>query len=318
MRTATRWLRRTLILLALLLLLGGATVLVLYRTAPERLLDANFAAERWWGGLGTRSIDIDGSRWRYNEGGRGEPVLLVHGMAGSKENWSLLAHYLTGHYRVIVPDQLGFGASPNAPDGNYRVTVQAKRLKAFADALGLQRLHLVGHSMGGHIAGVFAGRYPERVQSLTLMDSAGVHFKPNAFSERIERGENPFATETTEKFDAFMAMIFVHPPFAPERLRMAYAARNAPRARLWGLILKRQIAAKWRFYLEDHLDKIQAPSLLVWCDQDRLLDVSSVAAFRTELPGARVEILNGCGHMPMMERPRETAALLSQHFEKAR
>lgn len=297
-----------------LLVLGLISLLLVYWLRPGWLLDAYFAAQRWHAGVRLGQVDVAGAKWRYIEGGQGETVLLVHGMAGSKENWLLLAPYLTGHYHVIAPDQAGFGQSAEAVDNDYRISAQVERLREFADAMKLTRFHLVGHSMGGHSAGVFAARYPDRVQTLTLMNAAGVPFKRNAFQAMIEQGENPFATETVEKFDAFMRLTFEHPPFAPPRLRLAYAERNAARSWLWNGILRRVSSEKSRYFLNGKLADIKAPTLVLWCDHDQLLDVSSVDAFRAGLPQASIEVLKGCGHMPMMEQPAETAALLEKRF----
>lgn len=293
-------------------------VVAVYWLRPGWMLDGYFAAQRVYAGMHVASVPVQGVAWRYAEGGTGEPVVLLHGMAGSKENWLLLAPHLTDDYRLIAPDQAGFGESPEALDNDYRISAQVERLREFADAMKLSRFHLVGHSMGGHAAGVFAARYPERVQTLTLMNAAGVPFKPNAFQALLERGENPFATESVEKFDAFMRMTFEHPPFAPRRLRLAYAERNAARAWLWNGIVRRVTSIKSRYFLQSKLSQISAPTLVLWCDLDQLLDVSSVEAFRVGLPLARIEILQGCGHMPMMEQPRQTAELLRQHWKSQR
>lgn len=312
-RTRSRFSRRLLALLAA----ATAVLLMIYLLRPGWLLDAYFSAQRRYAGMHVAHVEVAGANWDYAEGGQGETVLLVHGMAGSKENWMLLAARLSDRYRVIAPDQAGFGGSDPALDADYRISGQVDRLRAFADALKLERFHLVGHSMGGHSAGVFAARYPERVRSLTLMNAAGVPFKANAFRARIEQGENPFATESIEKFDAFMRMTFERPPFAPRRFREVYAERNAARAALWNQILRRVSSEKSRYYLQQKLPEIKAPTLVLWCDRDQLLDVSSVDAFRAGLPAATISVFQGCGHMPMMEDPDQTAAALLAHFQAA-
>lgn len=309
--TKSRFSRRLLVLLALAI----AALLLVYLLRPGWLLDGYFSAQRWYAGMRIAEVEVAGAKWQYAEGGAGETVLLVHGMAGSKENWMLLAARLTDRYRVIAPDQAAFGDSEPATDADYRITSQVERLHAFADALKLERFHLVGHSMGGHSAGVFAARYPERVQSLTLMNAAGVPFKPNAFRTRLEQGENPFATESIEKFDEFMRLTFERPPFAPRRFRQVYAERNAARASLWNQVIRRVTSEKSRYYLQQKLPEIRVPTLVLWCDRDQLLDVSSVAAFRVGIPAAKITIFEGCGHMPMMEFPDRTAAELIAFFE---
>lgn len=298
-------------------MLALGVALSVYLLRPDLLLDAHFAMQRSLAGLSTHAVEVDGARWTYDEGGSGEPVLLLHGMAGSKENWYLVAPYLKSDFHLYVPDQAGFGGSEAALDGDYRISAQVERLRAFADAMHLQRMHLVGHSMGGHIAGVFAARYPQRVASLSLISSAGVPFKRNAFQAILESGKNPFATESLEKFDQFMAMIFEKPPFIPARMRQVYAEHNAHRADLWSKILRRITSEKSRYYLQQKLPLISAPTLVLWCDRDQLLDVSSVDAFRAGLPDARIEVLKGCGHMPTMEQPQATAELLRSEFALA-
>lgn len=304
------WWHKLLILVGLCI----TALFTLYWFWPEHILNGYFVSQRIWAGMREGSITIGSDTWRYVEGGKGETILLIHGMAGSKENWYATAHYLTRHYRVVTPDLPGFGESQNARDDDYRINAQVERLHRFVDEMQLARFHLVGHSMGGHIAGIFAARYPDRVATLTLMNSAGVEFKPNAFQALLEQGENPFATQSLEKFDAFTRMIFEHPPFMPKRLRLAYMTRNSARTELWNRILQQISSEDSRYYLQRELSGIQAPVLVLWCQQDQLLDVSSVATFRAGLPTAQIKILEGCGHMPMMEKPSATASALRFRF----
>ncbi|MBK8284201.1 MAG: alpha/beta hydrolase [Ahniella sp.] len=287
-----------------------------YWLRPGLFLDADFARQRWMAGLHLEHIEFDGQLWVYAEGGKGEPVVLVHGLAGSKENWYPTARYLDG-YHLYVPDLSGFGESENSPDGDYRVSTQVARLHAYVEALGLERFHLAGHSMGGHIAGVYAAEHPERVRSLSLVNSAGVPFPRNPFQAEVEGGGNPFVTPNLARFDRFIALAFKHPPFAPPRVRAAYAARTAPRAELWGQVLKQLIAEDQVYFLQTRLPELPARTLVLWCEDDQMLDVRSVDAFRAGLREPRIEVLPDCGHMTPMEAPKEAAALLRAQFEQA-
>lgn len=303
--------------LTLILILLFAPVLAIYWFQPAWLLEADFARQRWQAGLHTSDLVVGIQRWIYVEGGQGEPVLLVHGLAGSKENWYPTAAKLTDRYQVLIPDLPGFGESPDSADGRYQVDVQVERLHAFVAAKGWSRFHLAGHSMGGHIAGLYAARYPEQVRSLSLVNAAGVPFPRNAFQAELEAGGNPFAATDLESLDRFLAMAFAKPPFAPARVRAAYAARIAKRAPLWRGILRQLIAEDQRYRLQAELPNIQAPTLVLWCDQDQLLDVASTAAFQAGLPSADIEVLKGCGHMTPMEAPSDTAKALIANFAKA-
>jgi len=143
-------------LLAALALLGAAAVAVgvyFVTQAPERAVRAALAYERGLAGLARREAILpDGLRIVYLEGGRGAPLVLLHGFGANKDNFTRVARYLTPHYRLIVPDLVGFGESSHPPKADYAPRAQAERLRTFLRGLGVAKLHLGGNSMGGHIA----------------------------------------------------------------------------------------------------------------------------------------------------------------------
>ncbi|AVP99183.1 alpha/beta hydrolase [Ahniella affigens] len=302
---------------ALLLGLGLLGLISIYWFRPGWLLDADFARQRWQAGLSRAELDVGVQHWVYVEGGQGDPVLLVHGLAGSKENWYPTARLLSPNYHLLIPDLPGFGESPDAADGHYQVDAQVERLHAFVTAKGWTRFHLAGHSMGGHIAGLYAAKYPESVRSLSLVNAAGVPFPRNAFQAELEQGGNPFAATDLQSLDRFLAMAFAKPPFAPARVRAAYAERIAARAPLWRGVLRQLITEDQRYRLQTELPNIKAPTLVLWCDQDALLDVLSTEVFRAEMPTATINVLKGCGHMTPMEAPTDTAAAMRAIFATA-
>lgn len=292
---------------------------IVYAAWPGWFLDAEFTRQRMLARLTEHRVQFDDQSWVYVErAGTGRTIVFVHGLAGSKENWYPTIRYLPPGDRILIPDLAGFGDSADSPDGDYRIATQVARLNAFVDALDIREFHLAGHSMGGHIAGLYAATHPDRVQSLSLLNAAGVPFPRNALQAELESGGNPFAVTDLAGFDRFAAMAFATPPYAPPRVRAAYAARIAPRAPLWRQALDQLVAEDQRYLLQQHLGDIKAPTLVLWCDRDQLLDVRSIDAFRAGLPGATIEVLNGCGHMTPMEAPEQTAALLSAQFAKAR
>ena len=306
LRRSFAWL---LLIAAVLAVLGVATVYL----APDKVLDAELARKHWAAGVADKSIDVDGQHWRYLERGPadGDVVVLLHGLQGDSSNWLDVLPHLPDTRRYLIPDLPGFGGSPTPADRDFRAAVQAERVGHWLDALKVDRIDLAGHSMGGFIAGRFAAASPQRVRTLAFVDAAGVPFDTNDFIRTLERGENPYKVTTREQFDAFLDKVFKHRPFLPGPVRDAYADRVIPRADDWNTAMSALKAPDQRHGLVEVLPTLDMPSLVLWCRDDQVLDVSSVKAFEAGLPNEHVVILDDCGHMPVMERPRDTATALA-------
>lgn len=291
-------------------LMVAVTLLVgLYGFAPEVLLHAEYARQAFVAGVERREIEVGDHRWVFLERGSGPPLVLVHGFTGSKENWLPMVAELPRRHRVIIPDLPGWGESTRLAQVDYGVAVQAERLAAFLAALDLREADLVGHSMGGAIAGVMAARHPERLATLTLMNTAGVSFEANDFARRILAGELPFNVEDRAGWQRLLDDLFVVKPFLPARLADVLIARNRESHDFHRRVMDR-LRGDEQLLLEQTLSAIALPTLVVWCDGDRILDVSAVDTLVRGLPRAELEVLRGCGHMPMMERPAATAIVL--------
>lgn len=296
---------KKLFLSLILLLLGSGAVLYF---SPTALIASAQFVERQRAGLTAKEIQIDGLNIHYYEGGpaNAETILMLHGFGANRDNWLRFSRYLTDRYHVIAPDLPGFGDS-SKPSASYDVASQAERISALIKTLGIRQLHLVGNSMGGHIAALYAARHPDGVLSLALLDNAGITspVKSEMF-QRIERGEpNPLVVRKPEDFDALMHFVFVTPPQLPESLKRHFAEQSLANRTHYD-----QIFAQLREHyvpLEPELPKIQAPTLLLWGDKDRVLDVSSIEVMKPLLKHPSVVIMEKCGHAPMIERPEETA-----------
>jgi len=301
------------VLALVLVVLGGAV----YQFRPDWLIDAEYARWVWRAGVERHDIQVADHRIAYYEGGAGTPVLLIHGFTGSKENWLPTARGLTDRFRVVMPDLPGWGDSSRLAGADYAIEPQVERLAALIDRLGLERMHLVGHSMGGQIAGLYAARHPERVLTLTLADTAGVHFEQNAFARRVLAGETPFNFSTREQFWAFMRELFDQPPWLPPRLVDVMVERNVTGHEFHRALLERLRQEPDALHLERSLDRIRVPTLILWCQRDRLLDFSSIDALRrglTSAPKVEVAVFEPCSHMPMMEQPTLMAERLARFF----
>ncbi|HLD68533.1 MAG TPA: alpha/beta hydrolase [Pseudomonas sp.] len=295
------------LLLGLALMLVAAASVLYF--SPTTLLASVQLVERQLAGLTLKQAQVGDLSIHYYEGGpaNGETLLMIHGFGANKDNWLRFAKHFTSRYHVIALDLPGFGDS-SKPDASYDVGTQVERVAAFSKALGIAKLHLIGNSMGGHIAALYAARYPEQVLSAALLDNAGVESpQKSEMFQRLERGEpNPLVVKTPEDFPRLLAFVFVAAPPLPETLQQHFAQQAMTNSALYEKIFSHLVE---RYIpLEPELPKIEAPTLLLWGDQDRVLHVSSIEVMRPLLKKPSVVIMKDCGHVPMLERPEETAS----------
>lgn len=293
---------RPLRLLWVLLFLGFASC----STVSARLVEWKKREYREAARLVEHRVTAGGHDIVYLDRGSGEPMVLVHGFGGDKDNFTLLARHIPDRYRPVVLDLPGFGESARHPGDSYDVRTQAARLREFVDAVGLPRFHLAGNSMGGHIAARFTIEHSERVQSLMLINAAGVTSPhPSEFVQALQRGQNPLLVSSVEDFDRVMALTFVKPLPIPSFLKRYFAERAvANRAfndKVFGDLGQRPDR------LDGELGTLSAPTLVLWGDTDRIIDVSAAQVFAGGIHGAQLAVLKDCGHAPMLERPEETA-----------
>jgi len=289
---------------ALAILVLAAVAIV---AGPRWLVSQTLRDERRAAGLELRRVTVEDHEIAYLDGGSGEVVILLHGFGAEKDNWTRFSAYLIPHYRVIAPDLPGFGDSSFVEGASYRIAEQARRLAAFADALGIARFHLAGNSMGGQIAGQIAVSYPQRVLSLILVDCTGVKSPQMADLEAtIRRGEpNPLLVTSVADFDNRMKYLFVREPEIPGFIKRVLVAQARDRQVQHETILAQTTPEVEG--LESQLGLIQARTLIVWGEKDRMRDVSSVSVLQAGIASATAVILPECGHVPMSERPEETA-----------
>lgn len=298
-------------LLSILVVLFVAAAAGLY-FSPTALLATSQFAERTLAGLSSRQVQVGEFTLRYYEGGPadGETILMLHGFGGNRDTWLRFSRPLTEHYHVIALDLPGFGES-SKPDASYDVASQVERLHALIQALQIRKLHLIGNSMGGHIAALYSARHGDGVLSLALLNTAGVTspIKSEMF-QRVQRGEpNPLVVRQPKDFDVLMQFVFATPPDMPGPLKRHFAEQSMANRAHYDQIFT-QLRERY-VPLEPELAKIQVPTLLLWGDQDRVLDVSSIEVMTPLLKKPRVVIMKDCGHVPMLERPAETA----QHYQ---
>ena len=290
----------------------GALVLVAVGVAlyfyffPEQLVRRALDYERWLAGLVRKEVELPGGlRYVYLEGGRGEPLLLLHGFGTNKDNFVRAAKYLTPRYRVIIPDHIGFGESAKPPKAAYSARAQAERLHTLTRSLGIPRLHLGGNSMGGHIALAYAAQYPKEVASLWLLAPAGVWSGPQSeMRKRIAQGgENPMIVRNEEEFARLVAGVTAAPMPIPRRFLDVLAQERIRNHELEQRIFQ-QLAQD---SIEQRVRGLATPALIVWGAQDRVLHPASAGILQMLLTRSEVVLMQGVGHVPMLEQPEKSA-----------
>jgi len=292
------------IIIALFVIVAAAVAA--YYAFPEKVAGFMIDRARSAAGLSKKQVTIEDHNIVYLEGGKGPTILLLHGYTGEKDNWLGFAAYLTKDYHVVIPDIPGYGESTKLMDAPYDLNNQIIRLHKFARALNLEKFHIAGSSMGGLFAGTYAVRYPEQVLSVGLFNAAGVSSpQKSAVMKKIEAGVNPLVLQDEKDFLRIYQMLFVNPPPLPYPFKKVFMQAALNNRGFYEKAL-REIGPDF-LSLERQLPRIKAPVLIVWGDQDKILDVSSVAVFEKGIKNHQTVIMKDCGHVPMIERPEEAA-----------
>lgn len=236
-----------------------------------------------------------------------EPLLLIHGFGGNKDNFTRLASKLGG-YHLIIPDLLGFGESSMTMNADYRADAQAKRLHELMQAKGVaSNLHVGGNSMGGAISVAYAALYPKEVQSLWLVDSAG--FWSAGMPESLKDAtldNNPLLVDSTEDFYDLYDFVMYKPPYIPKTVKAVFAqeriANKALHANILEQIVEDNVEARAKIIAANKI-----PTLVVWGEKDQVIKPDTVNLIKSIIPQSQVIMMPDTGHVPMVEAVDQTA-----------
>lgn len=257
-----------------------------------------------------RYVDLSHGRTRYIEEGSGPPVILLHGVgftAGGDASWWPIIGPLAQHYRVLAPDFVGWGPGDRF-DREYSFAYLVDFVREFQDALGWERTHVVGHSMGGWIATLFGYESPNRVDRLVLIAAGGVLPRPlpsmQAFSvpgrEQIEKQIRATVKVPDADVDALVeqALEKTRIPGAAEAYQKVLNHMNDP--------LNRQ-----RYNTVRRLQHITSPTLVVWGREDQSNALEMGERLHRDIAGSEMAIVENCGHFVPTEQPAELLRLLA-------
>jgi len=241
-------------------------------------------------------------KFRYIEEGNGEPLVLLHGLFGELSNFRDLIEYFRQHYKVVVP------MLPLLEMDILHTSVGglAKFVHKFIEARGYEGVHLMGNSLGGHVALVHTLKHPEHIRSLILTGSSGL-FENGMGDSYPKRGDYEYIKKKTE-------LTFYDPKTATKELVDEVYGITNNRMKAIKIIALAKSAI--RNNLGEELNQIKQPTLLVWGNNDIITPPFVGQEFHKLIPNSELHFVDKCGHAPMMEVPEEFNAILHKFLKK--
>jgi pimeloyl-ACP methyl ester carboxylesterase len=241
-------------------------------------------------------------KFKFIEEGQGEPLLLLHGLFGALSNFQHLIEYFKNHYKVVVPMLPLFELDLL----HTSVGGLQKHVHKFIEARGYDQIHLLGNSLGGHVALVHVLKHPERIKSLILTGSSGL-FENGMGDTYPKRGDYEYIKKKTE-------LTFYDPATATKELvDEVYAIVNN---RIKAIKIISLAKSAIRNNLGDELQQIQQPTLLIWGNNDTITPPFVGKEFQRLIPHSELHFIDKCGHAPMMEVPDEFNKILHGFLTK--
>ena len=241
-------------------------------------------------------------KFKYVEEGQGEPLILLHGLFGALSNFTDLIEYFRPKYKVIVP------MLPLFELDIFHTTVGGlqKFVYRFIESMNYNNIHLLGNSLGGHVALVHVLKHPERIKSLILTGSSGL-FENGMGDTYPKRGDYEYIRKKTE-------MTFYDPRTATKELVDEVFEITNNRIKVIKIISLAKSAI--RNNLGEELNQVKQPTLLIWGTNDIITPPFVAREFNKMIPNSELYFLDKCGHAPMMEVPGEFNVILEKFLTK--
>jgi 2-hydroxy-6-oxonona-2,4-dienedioate hydrolase len=253
-------------------------------------------------------VDAAGIETRTLRAGTGEPVVFLHGTSGHLEAFSRNFPAHAPHYACHAIDMLGHGYT-GKPGYPYEIPRYVDHLRAYLDAVGVQRAHIVGESLGGWVGARMAIDHPDRVLSLQLLCAGGTVANP-AVMERIRTSTRAaVASDDIELTRNRLRLLMADPADATDELvAVRHEIYHRPDfvANIENLLCLQDMPVRQRNLLRpDQLARIDVPTLIVWGRQNPFGEVPEAAAMHQAIPGSRLELFDECGHWPQHEQAEQ-------------
>lgn len=271
------------------------------KIAPELLADKD-----------GKFIDVKGLKVYYKEKGtKGKVLLFIHGFSASTYSWRLNMDPLSKNFHVYALDLKGFGYTAKPKDSDYTLDAQAKLVADFMDAMKIKSAVLIGNSMGGAISMKVALKFPDKVEKLVLVDSAGVsegivmfgalgkNISTNSLSKTLN---SLFMNEHIIK--SIIKSLYMHKELKTDEVAEGYVKPFRTPG------IEDAFAEMVKGFVEDddlpkRIPEIKIPTLIVWGEDDTIIPVTAAKKFNELIKGSKLITYPQAGHMPMEEHPAE-------------
>jgi abhydrolase domain-containing protein 6 len=244
--------------------------------------------------LEIQKIYYDNNFFEFAERGEGETIVFVHGFRGDKTFWIPYSHYLT-NYHVIIVDLPGHGKSSHPQDQKYDIYSLEKALDKFIQLKKLKQFHMVGCSMGGGIASIYAYNHPDKVKSLILLNPLGIDTDQKSdFQKKLMNGKNILFPASMQELNVYFIYLL---------------GRDIPLNTYYKKYILKKMLKDEKFYkkvfeelikskpIEDELSNIRAKSLIVIGEKDRIIHPSSFEVFVKKIPNIKAVRLEKGSHI---------------------
>ena len=247
------------------------------------------------------STVLESGKYKYLDEGTGEPLVILHGLFGALSNFESVREYFSKRFRVLTP-MLPIYDLPLRKTSAKEI---AKHIKDFVDELNLEKVHLLGNSLGGHVALIFTKNHLDRVASMTLTASSGLY--ENAFGNSFPRREDKDYIRNK------VSVTFFDPKHATDELvEECFEAVNDRNKILRILSIAKSAI---RHNMESDLPDMSIPSCIIWGKNDIVTPPDVGELFHEKLPDSDLFWIDECGHAPMMEHPEEFNKILASWYD---
>nr|XP_020651080.1 monoacylglycerol lipase ABHD6-like [Pogona vitticeps] len=260
---------------------------------------------------------VECNDYRFCYFSRGQPglqpsLLMLHGFLFSKDMWLNAIKLFPKDLHLVCVDMPGHGETTCLEEENYAAAAQAEKIHQFVECIGLNRqpFHLVGISMGGMVAGLYAALYPSDVCCLSLLCPAGLRFPAgNGPMKQLKKRAH------STKPHSFLKLGFYNPSLTNVQLLKGYLEASKLNASFCVKYFLDISSPTSKHSLHDNLNKIKAPTQIIWGKNDQVIDPSGAEILGNAIANSQVHMVEKCGHFIVLDRPRRSAKLLLEFYQ---